>query len=261
MEFSQIKRIFLQILVGCLVGAALIAVAAVLTGEFNDVLGKALLTILVIGFHALVSFGFIASNEKKKKAENLEIFTNATFVIIILSFITAVFGTWGLLGGELVWKLYMTYFVLLFATLHGEVLAQTLGKERYIDRIVYSNYIFMAVVVVMLIGIIFVSDTADFGEAYYRLLAACGIIDATLTLLAIILHKLYLQKHPTVNSAVFGLQPGQPGVAQPTQAQSGQPAPAPAHRGINILVIILVGFLALQFIGSLAVAFIGRLQP
>lgn len=209
---------------------------------------------MIIAAHSLVSFGFILSNEKRKTIDNLEIFTNATFVIIVLSFITSLFGLWGVIGGDLVGKLYTTYFILLFAILHGEVLAQTLYKEKYIDNIVYSNYVFMSIVVLMILLVVFLNGSVDFGEVYYRFLAAFGIIDATLTLLAVIFHKLYLQKHPMVDSAVFGLQQ----VGQ-SNGQIPQTQAAPPKRGINILVIILIGFLALQFIGSLIVAVIGNI--
>lgn len=255
MQFEKFKRFFLQTLIGCLIAAALLSVVTVLAGQFNDTFAKALLTLLVIAVHSLVSFGFILNHEKQPNVENLELFTNATFMIIVLSFITSVLGIWGIIGGELVGKLYMTYFVLLFAILHGEVLAKTLGEESYIDNIVYGNFVFMFFVVLMLLPVIFFGSE-QFDSIYYRLLAAFGIIDATLTLLTVILHKLYLQKHPKVNDAVFAIQPGGPNTPASTQAQPQAHQP---KRGMNILVIILIAFLALQFIGSIMVAFIGAL--
>lgn len=245
--FENVKRIFLQILIGCLVAAGVLCVITVLVGSFNDIFAKALFTILLIALHSLFSFGFIANKERQKTSENLEFFSNATFIIIVLSFITSLAGVWGILDGDLVWRLYLTYFVLLFATLHGEVLAKLLGKQSSIDKIVYSNYGFMLVVVLMLLPVIFVSDAALLGEVYYRFLAAFGIIDATLTLLAIILHKLYLQKNPKTQSAVFGLEAG--------QANNPQP-----RRGMHPLVIILIAYLAFQFIGGIVIAAIGVLN-
>lgn len=253
MGFENIKRLFLQILVGCLVAAGALSVVTVLAGSFNDVFFKALMTILIVAVHSLVSFGFILNNEKKKTADNLEIFTNAVFVLIVLSFITSLAGIWGLLGGDLVWKLYMTYFVLLFATLHGEVLAKILGKTNYMDNIVYFNYLSMLIVVALLIIVIFVSDSSILGDVFYRVLAACGIVDATLTLTAIILHKLYLQKHPKVQSPVFSLQPGQPGHTV-QQNQTAEP-----KRGMHPLVIVLIAYLALQFLGGIVIAAIGNI--
>lgn len=241
--FENIKRIFLQILVGCLVAAGALCVITVLVGSFNDIFAKALFTIFLIALHSLVSFGFITNKERQKTSENLEFFSNTTFVIIVLSFITSLSGVWGLLDGDLVWRLYVTYFVLLFATLHGEVLTKMLGKQDTIDKLVFSNYGFMIVVVLMLLPVIFVSDASLLGEVYYRFLAAFGIIDATVTLVAVIMHKLYLQKHPKVESAVF------------SQANGLQP-----KRGMHPVVIILLAYLAFQFIGGIMIAAIGGLN-
>lgn len=241
--FENVKRVFLQIMVGCLIAAGVLCVITVLIGSFNDIFAKALFTILLIALHSLVSFGFITNKERQKTTENLEIFSNTTFVLIVLSFITSLAGVWGLLDGDLVWRLYLTYFVLLFATLHGEVLAKMLGKQDTIDKMIFSNYGFMIVVVLMLLPVIFVSDATLLGEVYYRFLAAFGIIDATLTLVAVIMHKLYLQKHPKVESAVFN------------PANGPQP-----RRGMHPVVIILLAYLALQFIGGVVIAAIGGLS-
>ncbi len=260
MSFEKTKRIFLQILIGCLIAAALLSVVTVLVGRFDEVFVKAIVTLVLIAVHSLVGLGFIVNNEKQKTAENFSLSTNATFAIIVLSFITSLLGLWGVLGGGLVGELYLLYLVLLFAVLHAEVLAKTLNKEAYLDRIVYANYIFMAGVILMLVPVIFVDNGGDIlGDVYYRLLAALGIIDATLTLLAIILHRLYLQKHPSVQSVVFGAQ--QPGRIIGQASGGGQPpAPKQRHSGMSIVVAILVGYLVLQFLGGLVVAAIGALR-
>lgn len=256
MQLDKVKSLFLKVLIGCLIAAAGLAVVTVLLGEFTDVTGKALLTILFIAIHALISFSFIVNNERQETFDSLAFFTNATFTIIVLSFLTSVFGVWGIFPGELVGKLYMLYFVLLFAVLHGEILAKTTKKQVTIDKIVYVNYIFMAAVILMLLPIIFLNDSSEvLGDFYFRLLAAFGIIDATLTLVAVIMHKLYVDKHPKTNDAVFNItQPvGQiPGQVVPT-------VPVQQKRGMNIFVVILIAFVALQFIGGLIIAVIGAL--
>lgn len=257
MDTEKVKSLFLKTLIGCLIAAASLAVVTVLAGAFNDIAAKALFTILVIALHALVSFAFINNNEKQETFESLSIFTNVTFGLIVFSFFTAVFGIWGIFGGELVAKLYALYFVLLFATLHGEVLAKTLGMQSSIDNVVYANFMFMLVVVLMLLPVIFFTgDGTSLGPVYYRVLAAFGIIDATLTLIAVILHKLYIQKNPTVNDNVFNF-PMMPG--QPAGQNAQMPAEQPKKRGMNIFVTILILYIVLQFVGGIAIAIIGSI--
>ena len=253
-NIEKFKSLFLKCLIGCLIAAAAIAVVTVIAGQFNDVLQMALYTILLIAIHCLISFGFIVNNEKQETFESLAFFTNATFVIIVFSFMTSVLGVWGVLDGGFVFRLYALYFVLLFAILHGEVLAKTTGQQESIDNVVYANYFFMVVVVLMLLPVIFYQNSGDLGAFYYRLLAAFGIIDATLTLVTVILHKLYIQKHPRVADPVFNL----PGATMPVPA--GQPAPAAPKKRMNIFVIILVGYLVLQFGAAIMMALIGSIS-
>lgn len=257
MNSQKLKRIFFQVLIACLVASATLAVISVLMGSFNETLTKALFTILLVALHALLSFSFITNNEKQHTFDSLTLFTNATFTVIALSFVTSIFGVWGLLGSGLIWQLYELYFILLFAILHSETLSKILGKQRSIDKIVLCNYGFMLIVVLMLVPIIFVgSNTAFLSPFYYRLLAAVGIVDATLTIVSVILHKLYLQKHPEIIDPVFSIL--QTTVNGVTTQQTVVTAPTKKH--MNIFVMLLLGYVTLQFLGLVILAVIGRIK-
>lgn len=254
MNLAQLKNLFLKIMIGCLIASGLLAVTTVLTGQFNEVFAKSLFSILLIALHALVSFGYIDITVKKSIKADLTFFHNTTFILIILSFITSIFGTWGLLSGSLVGKLYLTYFILLFAVLHGEVLTKVIGKERTTDLIVYFNYGFMSLVILMLLPVIYLTDAASLGDAYYRFLSAAGIIDAILTMVAIILNKIYLQKNPNIISPLVNNTPA--AVAVP---ENDTVAQKPVHKhGFTIIVIILFGFLLIQLVGSMVLGVIGN---
>lgn len=234
---EKLKRSFFQILIGCLLGSAAIAVIAVLFGSFNEVLGRSLGTIGMVALHALLAFSYVNETEKKDKKDggrSIDLFSNTMFVLIVVSFITSVFAIWDLLPEGLTLKLYMAYFVIIFATLHADVLYRIRGFEKKIDTIVTTNYFFMTAVVLMLFVIIFSADPSDLGGFYFRLLAAVGIIDATMSITAIIMQKLHLQKLPELandNNVV---------------AASGQ------SRNLwkNPLVILLIIFLGFQIVGG-----------
>ena len=234
---SKFKKIFFQVLIVCLISAATIAVIAVLTGGFNDILGKSLATILLVALHASFSFSYISEVERqdlKDGGRSHELFSNTVFVLIVASFITSIFATWGLLSGNLTLRLYMSYVVLLFATLHADVLFRIRNFENKINTIVTANYIIMSFVVIMMFIFIFTNNSATLGDMYYRILAAFGIIDATLTLIAIIMHRLFLQKHPS-------------SVPQSSTNKAAQSQ----HFWKNPLVIILFIFLAFQLLGGI----------
>jgi hypothetical protein len=189
--------------------------------------------------HSLVSLGFIWDDERQNTFEKLSFFINVLFILIVLSFITSIFGIWKIIPEETIMHLYATYFVIGFAALHGDILSKALSKETYIDAIVYINYIFMAAVVFMLQPIIYITDaTRVLGEFYFRFLAALGIIDGTLSILTIIFYKLYMNKHPKVES--------------PLQNElQDQPDSKNTKKGLSIWVWILIGYLVLQVVGSL----------
>lgn len=196
-DFSELKKFFIFNLIGSLIIAALVAVVTVLVGEFNEVTGKVLLTLLMVVIHSLVSLVFIWDDKRQDTFERLSFFINLLFIIIIASFIVSIFGIWNILPGEIVWHIYETFFILSFASLHGNILAKALDKEKYLDIIIYVNYIFMVIVVTMLLSIVYVNNAYQvLGEIFYRILGAAAIVDGTLSILAIILYKLFMHKHP-----------------------------------------------------------------
>ena len=256
MQLAQLKKLAINTMIGSLIGAAVVAVIAVLAGEFNDIFGKALFTLLIVTLHALVCLGFLDGRAKNSDLDSLKVFTNTIFVLIVFSFVTAIFGIWDLLPGSLIGKLYGTYFVVAFATLHGEMLHKTTGLDTRINNIVYGNYAAMGLVVVLLLPLLWASFSSDFPAFYYRLLAATAIVDATLTILAVILHKLYLQKHPQLqselfNQVVYTVDANGNRVPQITQAPK---------RRIHPFLVILGIFLLLQFVAPIIFLITGSLS-
>lgn len=230
---ARLKRTFFQVLIGCLLGAASIAVVAVLIGSFNDTLARALGTIAVVAVHALMSLSYVSGAEKKDKKDggrSIELFSNTVFGLIVASFITAIFAVWSLIGGEITYRLYLSYAVLLFATLHADVLYRIRKFDAKLDSVITANYAFMGIVVSMLFILIFSTNIDALGEGFYRVLGASGIVDATMTITAIIMHKLYLQKHPEL-------------ITHSSAAES-------KNFWKNPLVVVLLFFLALQLVGG-----------
>lgn len=244
MQTDKLKKLAINTMIGSLIGAAAIAVIAVLAGEFNDILGKALFTLLIVAVHAIVSLGFLDNKDKSQDDSGLKIFTNTIFILIVLSFVTAVFGIWELFPGSLVSRLYGTYFIAAFAAFHGEMLHKTTGLDTKINNIVKANYVLMGLVIILLLPIIWAPVGTVFPDFYYRLLAAAAIVDATLTILAMILHKLYFRNHPELKSQLFTQ-------VVYTEDANGNKVPqtvGSSRRGVHPFLIILGIFLLLQFI-------------
>ena len=230
-DFAELKKFFIFNMIGSLIICAIIAVIAVLTGGFNDVLGKALATLFMVTIHSLICLAFIWEDERKNTFERLSFFINVLFILIVASFITSIFGIWDLASGETIGHIYLTYGVLLFAALHADILSKALNKETYIDLIVYINYVFMTLVVIILQPVIYVSDISVLGEMYFRILGALGIIDGTLSILTIIFYKLYMNQHPKIDNPLIG------GLSEQPKSE---------RKGFSIWVWILIIFFAFQ---------------
>jgi succinate dehydrogenase hydrophobic anchor subunit len=197
LDFAKIKKWLLYILIASLVVSSLVAVTTVLIGEFNQTTTKAFFTLFSVIIHSLISLMFIWDDEKRKSLSKLSFFINTLFFIIVISFITTVFGIWEIVESETIAKLYITYFYIAIASLHADVLSKAQNKEKYIDIIIYANYIFITAVVLMLQPMIYIENAQKIlGEVYYRIFGAVGIIDGTLSVLTIIFYKLYMHKHP-----------------------------------------------------------------
>ena len=245
LKLTEFKKIFLFGLIGSLIISALVAVVTVLIGEFNEIFGRVLLTLLMVITHSLISLVFIWNDEKQNTFEKLSFFINVVFTLIVISFFTSIFGIWKMVPGEAVWHLYQTYFVIGFASLHGDILSKALRKKKYIDIIVYINYVFIGIIVLMLQPVIYISNaTKVLGEMFFRILAAVSIIDGTLSILTIIFYKLYMHKHPEIQDSLQGNLQGQ----------------ANPKKRLSIWVWILIIYLALQIIFPLIFYVFGSLS-
>ncbi|MEI7719377.1 MAG: hypothetical protein WCI72_05900 [archaeon] len=234
-EFAEFKKFFLFNLIGSLIIAALVAVVTVLVGDFNEITARVLFTLFMVVIHSLVCLAFIWDDEKQNTFDKLTFFINVLFGLIVISFFTSILGIWKIIPGEVVWHLYQTYFVICFASLHGDILSKALNKENYLDIIIYVNYIFMLIVVLMLQPIIYVDNaTRVLGEMFFRILGAVAIIDGTLSILTIIFHRLYMNKHPKLES--------------PLQQEPSTSEEQKAKKGLSVWVWILIIYLLIQII-------------
>jgi len=205
MNFAELKKFFIFDLIGSLIIAAVVAVVTVLFGKFDEVTWRVFLTLFMVIMHSLISLSFVWDESDKNGMYKLPFFLNTVFVIIILSFVTSVFGIWKIVTSETIWHIYQTYFYIGFAALHADILSKAMRKEKYMDNIIYANFIFIAGVVALLQPIIYVANSMQvLPQMYFRWLAAVAIVDGTLSILTIIFYRLYMHKHPELKSETKG---------------------------------------------------------
>jgi uncharacterized membrane protein len=221
MDKAKLRANMIKLMLGCLVLAAAVAIVTILIGKFSDTTGRALGTVFVALLHIGIVFGLVSVTSSKAEVAPKagEFVINSTILIAVLSFLTSVFALWGALSGDIVGKLYVTYIVALFVLFHGKSLFDMHVVYPKVRPYVYANFVFIAVVAAMLLGLVYAPSGTHLAEGFYgRLLAASAIVDVTLSVIVAVMHRLYLQQHPELLLK----------------------EPAQAHRGIRPLLIVLL---------------------
>jgi hypothetical protein len=229
-DFAKLKKFFLGCLIGSIIAAALVAVVTVLFGEFNEIAMRVFMTLGLVVLHALVALAFIWDDSQRNTFYSLAFFMNVVFLLIIFSFVVSIFGVWDIVSEGFLFDAYRSFFYVGFAGLHADLLSKAVGKKNYLDMIVRGNYVLIALVLAMILGHVH-ADTIGFAPAsmYYRILAALGIIDGTLSLLAIIFFKVYMHQHPEEMAKLTANAPARSSV-----------------RGVGVWVWLLGAFLFYQ---------------
>ncbi len=238
MDKVKLRADLVKLMLGCLVAAAAVAIVTILIGRFDSTTGRALVTVFSALFHIAVVFGLVSMTASKvdvaPKATDFVI--NSSIVIAVLSFFTSVFGIWEVISGDVSGKLYVTYVVALFVLLHAKTLIDVQVVYEKVRPYVMANYVFIAIVATMILGLVYLPDGSTLISGFYgRLLAASAIVDVTLSVIVAGMHRLHLQQHPEL-------------VAQ---------QPTRSHSGSRILIVLLLFFFVvlpmLQFLLGLFV--------
>lgn len=199
----DIKKYFLFVLIGGLVVSSLIAVIAVLIGQFNEMTWRALSTTFSIVFHAFAALLFysISGGVDERMRKYNETYINIVLALIVASFATSVFAIWDILTGRLVGDLYATYvYTFGFASLIRLVLNAT-RKDQLTLWSANTSIVFSIILYLLLLPSIYTHYPDVLPEIHGRLTAAVGIILGTTSVLTAIFHRLYMQKHPELSAS------------------------------------------------------------
>lgn len=198
---GQFRKYFLYVLIGGVVISAVISIIAILIGEVNDYIARALLTTLSMVIHAMIALAFM-SVTTKQRTTGQEIVTNTLFGITIASFFTSTLGIWKVIGGDTVMNFYQLYFYAVIAAFIVQVLLSVNTIDKITNRLMQTSIGLTVMLWLYLIPSIFDdSYPKAWPEIYYRGIAAIGIALGTVLILVTIFHRLYLTKHPEIKAA------------------------------------------------------------
>lgn len=192
--FARAKKLFVYIAVGSVILSAIITIVSILVGQFSDITWRALGTTASICLHALLALAFVTVNHKHSKPGD-RLIENVVFVIVVASFLDTIMGIWGIISGDIAWRLYMAFFWGFIGAVIIRSLLPTLAYTANLRRLCTFTIAMTIVLYLLLLpAILLVSDTVEFPDFYYRLLAAAGVLEGTLCVLVAIFSRLHTAK-------------------------------------------------------------------
>lgn len=193
---ASLNKYFLYTLVAGLIISALISIVAVLVGEFNSTMARALGTTGSMVGHTLVALMIVSASSKRGRAGGLIL--NALLAITIASFITSLLAIWDIVTGRVVSDLYLVYFYTFSAVLWIQLLLKV--GENALDKATHiTSFVGIGLTILLyalLVPTVFIHYPDRAAEFHLRALAASAIALATASVLAIVFHRIHLFKHP-----------------------------------------------------------------
>lgn len=195
-----VRAVAIKLLLGCVIVAASLAILLILLGQWDETTSKAIWTVVSAAIFIMIALGVVsvtANSLSERMIRSTNALLNISLVLIVLGFLTSVFGIWDVLSSEITGKLYGTYLVLLGTAIYGKVLYDLEGELPDSQKVIWANYATVGLVSFLLLGLIYSPEPSDLlGGFYGRLLAAGSIATATLSIIVAIQQHLYYQKHP-----------------------------------------------------------------
>ena len=191
--FSKVKKYFMYITIGGFVVAALIAIVAVLIGEFNVVIYRSLFTVLVIVIHSLLTVAFM-SIKHNKKSDGVILYT--VLGVIVVSLLNSILGIWEIMKWETVLDVYQACFYAIIAAGIIRMLMNANQIDKVTRNLSKATIGVTVATYIILMPSIFVNYPDTVPEVYWRIMWATIILLVTMSVLVFIFNHLFLNQHP-----------------------------------------------------------------
>lgn len=194
-KISNIKRAFLYVLVGGLVVSAIISISAILIGEFNSVVSKALLTTFVFMTHSLIVLGIILADRDNLVGKSLV----PTVILgsVIASMLTSSLGIWQIWGAEYSWRA-----ISLYALIIGATFLYTWTRQLKINHTVtkLSANVTLGVIALLtlVLSVWIIAPESELVQQpfFYRAIGALAVLGITTLAVAAIFNRVAVNQNP-----------------------------------------------------------------
>ncbi len=186
-RLGKIKLAFLYTLIGGLVISAIISVVAILIGEFNDVVQKALATTFVIVLHSLLVLAIVSADKYNQLGKSL--LSTTILATVVASIVTSTLGIWHLWADDASWKAFFIYLLVIGSAFIAAGIWKLRTAHKPTLALVYTSAGLLGLFTVALIPWI-VLDATALTDLYFRVVAALTILGATALVVTVIVRRI-----------------------------------------------------------------------
>jgi len=186
-KLSKLKLWLLYVLVGGLVAAAIIAIVAVLVGEFSTVLQKALGTIFVFVTHSLFILGLVYTDKHNRLGRS--IIPTTLLAVALASTVTLSLGIWEAIDGDASYHSTLFYVLIVGSAFLATVALHPKLQNKIVKTLSYVALGSIIAWAIMMTPWIF-AVVEDFNQIYFRIVIALSILVATSLLILFILRMI-----------------------------------------------------------------------
>lgn len=218
---SKLLRAAMWVAIGALIAAALVCVIWVLIGSQNGLIGRAFLTILL-----LAGFAAAAILDARLASRRPAWFALTSMVVWVVTLLIGAFLIWMPerrldyfdRGVARFMSFLLIVLILQLALLHLRLFTKAIARRRtpFTTLVGYLTVGLVAILTVMLVLPLMLSEWLNFHEIYWRIVVAVTILAAVGTALVPLMNTLFAPRRPRVP---------QPPPGWPTYADGVTPLP------------------------------------
>lgn len=198
-KMGRIKLGFLYVVIGGLVISALISVVAILVGEFNEVVRRALGTTFIFVTHSLLILAIVSADRDNQIGR--KIVPTTILATIILNVLTSTLGIWGIWDGEYSWRALLAYALLIGSAFMVTGSLRLIIAHQMTKILTYATVTLILATTALLLPWVLL-DSSSFTDLYFRLVSAFSILAVTSLVILVIIRRIALSSHPALKASI-----------------------------------------------------------
>lgn len=203
-RLTKLKTAFLYVLIAGLAAAAITSVAALLIGQFNSSIAKALLTITIFFTHSLVILAILWADRYNQVGKL--ILPTTIVALVFANIISTTLGTWEIISTETAWRIFGFYFLILGAAfIITGLLRLRLAHQGTQVALYASAGLIVATIISLAPWVLQVVDKFD--PLYFRIVGALSILATTSFLISLVIYGIAIGRNESLKLTIPKVHP------------------------------------------------------